>query len=100
LIYAAYAIGVAVSLVLAGHLSDTHGRRPLLLAALTIAAVSAVVFLAWPDLTGLIIARVLTGLSVGITSSTATAYITELHAAHRPSSPPRPRTSAASDSAR
>lgn len=30
LIYAAYALGVVASLVLAGHLSDVHGRRPVL----------------------------------------------------------------------
>jgi MFS family permease len=84
LVYAAYAAGVAVSLFFAGHLSDVHGRRPLLLAALTLDAVSAVIFLAWPALPGLFTARVVCGLSIGITSSTATAYLTELHAAHRP----------------
>ena len=84
LVYAVYAVGVAASLFFAGHLSDTHGRRLVLLAALGLDAASAVVFMAWPALPGLFTARVVCGLSVGITSSTATAYLSELHAACRP----------------
>jgi MFS family permease len=38
----------------------------------------------WPPLPGLIIARLLTGLGVGLITATATAYLLELHAAHRP----------------
>jgi hypothetical protein len=84
LIYAAYAAGVIASLFFAGHLSDHHGRRPFLLIALGLDAASAVVFLAWPSLAGLFTARVLCGLAVGLTASTATAYLSELYAAHRP----------------
>lgn len=83
-VYAAYALGVVVSLILAGHLSDTYGRRPLLLTALTLAAASSVVFITWPALPGLYVARVVCGLAVGVTASTATAYLTELFLAHRP----------------
>ncbi|SIR93307.1 MFS transporter [Williamsia sterculiae] len=83
LVYAAYAIGVAVSLVLAGHVSDSVGRRPVFVAALTVNAISAVVFIMAPTLTGLFVARVLCGLAVGVTASTATAYLVELFAAHR-----------------
>ncbi len=47
---------------------------------------------------GLLVARVLTGLGVGLITATATAYLLELHSAHRPaagrtasrSSRPRP----------
>jgi MFS family permease len=84
LVYAAYAAGVIVSLFFAGHLSDTYGRRPFLLIALGLDGLSAIVFIAWPQLAGLFTARVLCGLAVGVTASTATAYLTELHAAHRP----------------
>jgi MFS family permease len=79
LIYAAYAVGVIGSLLLASHLSDLHGRRPLLLAAVGLAIVSTVLFIAWPALVGLFIARALCGVSVGLTVSTATAYLSELH---------------------
>nr|WP_018179351.1 MFS transporter [Jongsikchunia kroppenstedtii] len=84
MIYAAYAVGVIVSLFFASHLSDVHGRRVHLLGAVTLALVSAAMFIAWPALPGLFVARVLCGMSVGLTVSTATAYLTELHHAHRP----------------
>lgn len=84
LVYAAYAVGVTVSLICAGHLSDTFGRRPVLAAALAVDAVSAATFIARPDLPGLVTARVLCGLAVGVTASTATAYLGELFVAHRP----------------
>lgn len=84
LIYAAYAVGVAASLVLAGHLSDTLGRKPILFAALMTNCVSATVFVLAPSLPGLVLARVISGLAVGVTASTATAYLGELFAAHRP----------------
>jgi len=76
LIYAAYALGVICSLVFVSHLSDLHGRRPHLLAAVAIAVVSAALFIAWPSLPGLFVARILSGISVGLTVSTATAYST------------------------
>lgn len=87
LVYAAYAAGVAASLFFAGHLSDHYGRRPFLLAALGLDSASAVVFIAWPGLAGLFLARVLCGLAVGVTASTASAYLTELYLAHRPREP-------------
>ncbi|WP_433292063.1 MFS transporter [Pseudonocardia sp. CA-142604] len=84
IVYAAYAVGAVVSLVLAGHLSDSHGRRRVIVPALLIEIAAAVVFLFWPALPGLIVARSLTGLGVGAFTSTATAWLGELHAAHRP----------------
>ena len=84
LIYAAYAAGVAASLFLASHLSDVHGRRPHLFAAVALAVVSDVLFMVWPSLPGLFTARILCGVSVGLTASTATAYLNEAHRASRP----------------
>ena len=83
-IFAAYAIGVIGALALAGHLSDWYGRRRLLIPAAGFAIVSALVFLTWTSVPGLLVARVLTGISIGLTQSTATAYLAELHARHRP----------------
>ncbi|MFF7157469.1 MFS transporter [Streptomyces sp. NPDC008139] len=84
IVFAAYAVGVVASLSLASHLSDVHGRRVHLLAAVCLSSVSAVVFIFWPGLAGLFVARVLTGVAVGLTVSTATAYLSELHTGHRP----------------
>lgn len=86
LIYAAYAAGVAGILLLASHLSDVHGRRPHLLAGIALAIVSGVLFITWPALPGLFTARVLCGVSVGLTLAAATAYLSESHQAHRPGS--------------
>ena len=88
-IYAVYAVGVLGSLLLAGHLSDWYGRRPLLFPALGVAIVSAIVFLLWKGLAGLLVGRLLNGVAVGIIVSTATAYLTELHAVGSPQATPR-----------
>jgi hypothetical protein len=82
--FAVYAIGVIVALLLGGHLSDLYGRRRLLLPSLAVAIASAVVFLVSKSLPGLLTARLINGISIGIVASTATAYIAELHAVGRP----------------
>lgn len=89
IIYAAYAIGVIAALLLAGHVSDWHGRRRVLLPAIATSVVSAVIFLLWRDLPGLILARIVNGLSVGVVAATATAWLAELHAAGRPNASPQ-----------
>lgn len=83
-VFAAYAVGVAVSLYLVGHLSDRLGRRPVLLAGLAAELLAAVLFLVWPGLVGLVVARLVSGVGIGAVTATATAHLTELRAAHRP----------------
>src|ERR1700761_2244487 len=82
--FAVYAVAVAVSLVLAGHLSDVYGRRRLLVPALALNVVAGLVFVTWPALPGLLVARVLSGLGVGAATATATVWLAELEAARRP----------------
>ena len=84
LVFAAYAVAVALSLFLAGHLSDSHGRRRVLAPALALNIIAGVVFVTWPELPGLLLARVLSGLGIGAVTATATAWLTELDAARRP----------------
>lgn len=88
LVYAAYAVGVIGSLFLVGHLSDWHGRRRVLLPALATAILSAIVFLVWTDLWALFLGRILNGIAIGAVTATATAYLAELHARHRPEASP------------
>jgi MFS family permease len=88
-VYAVYAVGVIGALLLAGHLSDWYGRRRLLLPALGTAIASAIVFLTSKSLAGLLVGRLLNGVAIGIVVSTATAYLTELHAVGRPDASPR-----------
>ncbi len=77
-VFAAYGVGVVVSLFLAGHLSDVHGRRPLVLVSIALELVAAVLFLLWNDVAGLVVARLVTGLGVGLLTATATAHLGEL----------------------
>lgn len=84
IVYAVYAVGVILALLAVGHVSDWYGRRRVMIPALAVAALSAVLFLVWRDLTGLVVARFIGGLAVGATTATATAWITELHTARRP----------------
>lgn len=77
-VFAAYAFGVMASLYLAGHLSDRLGRRRVALAAVLLELLSAGVFLLWPEVPGLIIARFVSGLGVGVITATATAHVAEL----------------------
>jgi MFS family permease len=83
-VYAVYAVGVIASLFLAGHLSDRFGRKRILIPALLIDVVSAGIFILFPSLAGLLIARVVNGVSVGLTTATATSYLLDLHRRHRP----------------
>src|SRR6202046_2814261 len=82
-IFAAYAVGVIASLFLAGHLSDWLGRRRMALIAVTVNVASGAIFLLWPSVPGLLVARVVSGVSVGMLTATATAYLSELDAAGR-----------------
>jgi hypothetical protein len=84
IVFAVYAVGVITALVLAGHISDWTGRKRIVLPALAVEIVAAVLFLTWTALPGLILARFLTGVGVGLITATATAYLLELHTAHQP----------------
>jgi hypothetical protein len=84
IVYAVYAVGVIASLFLAGHISDWVGRRRVLVGALLVNVASALLFIFFPSLAGLIVARVVSGISVGLTTATATAYLAELHVGARP----------------
>ncbi|WP_406387765.1 MFS transporter [Streptomyces sp. NBC_00887] len=77
-VYAVYAFGVIGVLLLAGNVSDIVGRRPVLLAGLGFAAASAVCFLCATGLGWLYAGRLLSGLSAGLFTGAATAYVMEL----------------------
>jgi MFS family permease len=77
-IFATYAAGVIAALLLTGRLSDEIGRRPVLLAGLGLSALSAVAFLLAGGLPLLLVGRILSGLSAGIFTGTATATLVDL----------------------
>ena len=74
-IFATYAVGVIAALLLFGGLSDQIGRRRALLPGVLFSALSAVVFLIANDVGALLVGRVLSGLSAGIFTGTATATL-------------------------
>jgi MFS family permease len=76
-IYATYAGGVLFALLAFGRWSDAIGRRPVLLAGVVFALASAAVFLVANSVSLLLVGRVLSGLSAGIFTGTATAAVIE-----------------------
>lgn len=76
-IYATYAGGVLFALLVFGRWSDAIGRRPVLLAGVGCALISAAVFLVADSVPELLVGRVLSGLSAGIFTGTATAAVIE-----------------------
>ena len=76
-IYATYAGGVLAALLVFGSWSDAIGRRPVLLAGTLCALASAAVFLNADSVAQLLVGRVLSGLSAGLFTGTATAAVIE-----------------------
>lgn len=74
-VYAVYAFAVIGVLLLAGNVSDVVGRRPVLLWGLGFAAASAVCFLCAVGMGWLYAGRLLSGLSAGLFTGAATAYV-------------------------
>ena len=64
-VFGVYALAVLVALLIFGRLSDHIGRRPVLLSALAIQAISLVVFATASGVPDLIAARVVQGISTG-----------------------------------
>jgi MFS family permease len=79
LIYATYAIGVLVALLLAGRLSDDIGRRPVLIAALIGIMASTILFAVADSVVWLFVARAVQGLATGLALSAAGAALFDLH---------------------
>ncbi|MFJ5230925.1 MFS transporter [Kitasatospora sp. NPDC088391] len=77
-VFAVYAFGVIGVLLLFGQVSDTVGRRPVLLCGLACAAAGSAVFLAERGLAWLFAGRLLAGFAAGLFTGTATAYVLEL----------------------
>ena len=77
-IFAVYAFGVIVGLLAFGALSDEIGRKPVLLLGLAFSAISGFLFLFADSLEPIYAGRVVSGLSAGIFTGTATAMLVDL----------------------
>jgi MFS family permease len=77
-IFAVYAFGVIAGLLAFGNLSDEIGRKPVLMLGLVLSALSALLFVFAGSLLPIFAARVVSGLSAGIFTGTATAALVDL----------------------
>jgi MFS family permease len=77
-IFGIYAVAVLLSLLITGRLSDHLGRRPVLLAAAVAQAFTMVLFATASSVTGLLVARVVQGLTTGAALSAVGAAMIDL----------------------
>ena len=77
-VYAIFAGGTIVTLLRDASIVPRIGRRGMMLGAVLIMMAATGVLAAWKDLPGLLIGRLLTGVSVGLAAGTAITYLVEL----------------------
>lgn len=70
-------VGCVVGAIMAGKLSDTFGRKPVLIVSGLLFLISAIGSACPPDFTLLVVARVIGGFGVGMASVAAPLYISE-----------------------
>jgi MFS family permease len=77
-IFAAYILGLLLTLPIAGQLSDRFGRKPVLLPGLMAAIIASCLFADAHTVEMLLIARFLSGVAVGVVVSAGMASVVEL----------------------
>ena len=82
-IFAAYIAGLLVTLLVAGQLSDRLGRKPILIPGLLAAIVACVLFATASSIVMLGIARLLTGIAVGVIVSAGMAAVVDTGGSER-----------------
>jgi predicted MFS family arabinose efflux permease len=80
IVYATWAAGTIATLLAERSIAERLGRRGVMLAAVATMMAAAGLLAAWKDLPGLLIGRLLTGVSVGLAAGTAIVYLIELQA--------------------
>lgn len=83
-IFAVYVVGLLGALLTVGSLSDQLGRRPVLVAALLVAATSTAVFWTADGVVSLLIARVVQGIATGTATGALAAGLVELSPKRHP----------------
>ncbi|RXZ38685.1 MFS transporter [Oxalobacteraceae bacterium CAVE-383] len=78
IIFASYIAGLLGALVIAGQLSDRHGRKAVLVPGFLIAMAASGLFIAAESVAALVAARFLTGISVGIIVSAGMAAVVDV----------------------
>jgi MFS family permease len=75
--FAVYALAILAALLVVGRLSDSIGRRPVILAATALELVSMILFLLAGDIGAFVVARVLQGLATGAATGALSAAIAD-----------------------
>ena len=75
--FSIYSLVLLVTLLVAGSLSDHLGRKPVVVAALAIQVASMVLFLTADGIGGLLAARIVQGLSMGVVNGALSAAVIE-----------------------
>jgi MFS family permease len=87
IVYATWAAGTIATLLVNRRIAVLLGRRGVMLAAVATMMAAAALLAAWKDLPGLLIGRLLTGVSVGLAAGTAIVYLIELQVRADPTAP-------------
>jgi hypothetical protein len=91
-VYGIFAAGTIAALLSVRYVVVRAGRRGVMLGSVALMMAAAGLLAAWKELPGLIVGRLITGVSVGLAAGTAIAYLLELSArAHPGGSPIRAR---------
>jgi MFS family permease len=77
-VYAVFAFGAIATLLCEPVVVARIGRRGAMLGGVSTMMVAAAVIAVWKALPGLLVGRVISGVSVGLAAGTATAYLVEL----------------------
>lgn len=78
LIIAIVALGAMGGALLGGRLADTYGRKKIVLLSSICFIISALILALAPNVSMIVIGRLLVGISIGVASATAPIYIAEL----------------------
>jgi len=83
-VFAVYAIALLIALLFTGSLSDSLGRRPVVLAALVIQIASMLMFIFASSVGWLFAARIAQGIGTGVVTSALAASFVDLQPPERP----------------
>src|SRR5712671_6795869 len=88
IVYAIWAAGTIAALIAVPFIAERIGRRGVMLTAVATMMAAAGELAAWKALPGLLLGRLLTGVSVGLAAGTAIAYLIELRLRADPNASP------------
>jgi len=90
IVYAIWAASTIAALIAVPYIAQRIGRRGVMRASVTTMIAAAAVLAAWKALPGLLVGRLLTGVSVGLAAGTAITYLIELRIRADPKASPGP----------